>query len=51
MKEKGGSSLDNVFARLRALGDDFTPDQIAATRALFAPLVPRPADVGAQVAS
>jgi triacylglycerol lipase len=40
--------LDKVFARLRALGDEFTPEQIAATRELFAPLVPRPA-AGAQV--
>lgn len=40
--------MDNVFTRLRAMGDDFTPEQIAATRALFAPLVPRPADTGAQ---
>jgi triacylglycerol lipase len=41
--------VSDVFARLRALGVDFTPDQIAGTRALLEPLVPRPADVGATV--
>ena len=41
--------MNSVLARLRALGADFTPDQIVATRELFAPLVPRPSDSGAQV--
>lgn len=41
--------MSDVSARLRALGVDFTPEQIAATRELFAPRVPGPADVGAQV--
>lgn len=41
--------MSDVFARLRALGVEFTPDQIVATRELFAPLVPSPADVGASV--
>jgi acetyl esterase/lipase len=41
--------MSDVSARLRALGVDFTPGQIAATRELFAPLVPGPADAGAQV--
>jgi triacylglycerol lipase len=41
--------MSDVTARLRALGVDFTPGQIAATRELFAPRVPGPADVGAQV--
>jgi triacylglycerol lipase len=39
----------SVMAQLRALGDEFTPAQIMATRELFAPLVARPADVGAIV--
>lgn len=39
----------SVMASLRALGDQFTPEQIMATRALYAPLVSRPADVGATV--
>lgn len=34
--------MNPVFARLRELGDEFTPEQIMATRNLFAPLVPRP---------
>lgn len=33
---------DGLRARLRALGSDFTPAQIMATRALYAPLVARP---------
>jgi triacylglycerol lipase len=37
------------MARLRALGDEFTPAQIMATRDLYAPLVASPADVGAMV--
>ena len=41
--------MNAVLSRLRALGADFTPDQIKATRELFAPLVPRPSDTGAQV--
>ena len=40
--------MESLIARLRALGNEFTPGQIAATRALLAPLVARPADVGAQ---
>jgi triacylglycerol lipase len=39
----------SVMARLRALGSDFTPAQIMATRELFAPLVLGPKDVGATV--
>lgn len=39
----------SLMAQLRALGDDFTPAQIMATRELYAPLVARPADVGAVV--
>jgi acetyl esterase/lipase len=34
--------VEDVFSRLRELGDDFSPQQIVATRALFVPLVPRP---------
>lgn len=41
--------MSDVMARLRALGVEFTPDQINGTRELFAPLVPGPADVGARV--
>jgi acetyl esterase/lipase len=41
--------MESVIARVRALGKEFTPEQIAATRAVFAPLVARPADVGALV--
>ena len=39
----------SVMARLRALGDEFTPAQIMATRDLYASLVAGPADVGAIV--
>ncbi|MEY2854899.1 MAG: hypothetical protein RL030_2031 [Pseudomonadota bacterium] len=41
--------MTDVLARLRALGVEFTPDQIAATRELFAARVPGPGDVGAVV--
>lgn len=41
--------VDPVFARLRALGDEFTPEQIMATRDLFAPLVPRPPAEGVRI--
>ena len=41
--------MNTVLARLRALGDDFTPQQIVATRDLFAPLVPTPESVDAIV--
>lgn len=41
--------MESLIARLRALGNEFTPEQIAVTRALLAPLVARPADVGALV--
>jgi triacylglycerol lipase len=41
--------VSTISARLRALGVEFTPDQIAGTRELFAPLVPGPAEVGARV--
>jgi acetyl esterase/lipase len=40
---------NSVMARLRALGDEFTPAQIVASRELYAPLVSGPADVGAVV--
>jgi triacylglycerol lipase len=33
-----------VYTRLKALGQEFTPAQIEATRTLFAPLVLRPSD-------
>jgi len=39
----------SVMARLRAMGNEFTPAQIMATRELYAPLVVRPEDVGATV--
>ena len=39
----------SVAARLRAMGNEFTPAQILATRELYAPLVSRPEDVGALV--
>jgi acetyl esterase/lipase len=38
-----------IWQKLRALGNDFTPAQIEATRDLFAPIVPGPRDVGATV--
>ena len=41
--------MSDVSARLRALGVAFTPEQITATRELFAPRVPGPGQVGAQV--
>lgn len=41
--------MNPVFARLRELGDEFTPEQIVGTRELFAPLVPRP-DPSARIA-
>ncbi len=34
--------MTDIFASLRALGRDFTPEQITATQELFAPIVPRP---------
>jgi acetyl esterase/lipase len=34
---------EQVFARLRDLGEEFNPQQIEGTRALYAPLVARPA--------
>lgn len=34
--------MTDIWDSLRDLGADFTPEQIAATQALFAPLVPRP---------
>jgi acetyl esterase/lipase len=40
---------DSVMTRLRALGNDFTPEQIVATRDLLAPWVPTPEQVGAVV--
>jgi acetyl esterase/lipase len=39
----------SIWQQLRALGSDFNPAQIEATRQLFIPLVPRPQDVGATV--
>jgi acetyl esterase/lipase len=39
----------SIWQQLRALGSEFTPAQIEATRQLFIPLVPRPQDVGATV--
>lgn len=41
--------MDEVWKRLRALGDDFTAAQIAATRESFVPLVLRPEQVNAVV--
>jgi triacylglycerol lipase len=36
-------NANDVYTRLRALGRDFTPAQILATREILAPLVSRPA--------
>ena len=41
--------MEAVAARLRELGDEFSLEQIAATRELFTSRVARPADVGAVV--
>jgi triacylglycerol lipase len=41
--------MDDVWLRLRELGDHFTPAQLQATRALFVPRALRPAAVGAAV--
>jgi triacylglycerol lipase len=42
-------SAREVLAQLRALGRDFTPAQMVATRAIFAPRVLRPEQVGGSV--
>jgi triacylglycerol lipase len=42
-------SARDVLARLRALGRDFTPAQMRATRAIFAPRVLRPEQVGCEI--
>jgi acetyl esterase/lipase len=39
----------SLMARLRAMGNEFTLEQIVATRDLYAPLVLRPGEVGASV--
>jgi len=44
-----GAAMDEVRQRLRALGDDFTAAQIAATRELFVPVALSPAQVNAVV--
>jgi triacylglycerol lipase len=41
--------MDDVWKRLRALGDDFTPAQLTATRELFVPRALQPAQVKATV--
>ncbi len=46
---KGEAALHEVFAKLRALGSDFTPAQIMATRDLLAPRVPHPDAQGAKI--